>query len=256
MVMRPDRQFRLWVLRNFVLTQSILSFMNLFFIGIYINILTIKIYTNPINKLIEVMWSLGSWNILLIMGFGSIILHIYLLSIPQDTVKRIGSKLIESVLEAACSSLIYHRKDLSIRAIVTLVDKSSRTRTTRFSYNIRPDPERTATFPIEFGVTGEAIINRMVVAKELPEDHMNTYPLKIRRLILPELKCVLAAPIYLPEDREAGPIGVLAFDSTDPISKSNFDSRQAKDVAQAWADIVGTILGQTYILKLYHYAKC
>jgi hypothetical protein len=231
---------------HIVYVQGFLSLLLALDIGLYVNIITIKLSSIPSHSFLDAFWEIRSWNALILLALLIIIIQSTLLSAPQKTFREIGSRLIEDVLAAACASLKYHNKDINLRAIVTIIDKSGRTRTTKYSYNVRPDPERTATFPVGFGVTGEAIINRKVIAQELPPNHMETYHKEIRKLILPELKTVLAAPIYLPDKRESGPIGVLAFDSTDDFSKTLFESRNAKDIAQAWADIIGDILKVIY----------
>lgn len=219
------------------------------------NILTTEIHDSTTQSIREILWNLGWWNILLVGALALLVVQTYAHLVPRKTLTERARKLIENVLQFACASLTYQYKSFNIRAIITLINNDGKTRTTRFSYNVKPDPERTATFPLEFGVTGEAIINRKVVVRELPSDHMKTYPPEVRRLILPELKWVLAAPVYLPEKSEAGPVGVLAFDSTEWLSKIGFDSRRAMDVAQAWADLIGDILSWAEITKLYHHGR-
>jgi len=245
-------KFQYWASKNFILTNTAISFMTVASIGIYINIFTSNLTTNPESSPNDIIWSLGMWNYLLVLGFSFLLLQTNLLSIPRHTLQTMGHELMEFGLETACSSLTYHRKNANIRAIVTLIDKSQQTRTTKYSYNVRPDPERTASFPIYFGVTGEAIKTHKVVATDLSQDHMETYSEDIRTLILPELQSVIAAPIYVPDRRRAGPIGVLAFDSSEPLSKLKLDTREAKNVAQMWADLIGYILSTTYISDIVH----
>lgn len=248
-----SESFLFWVSNHFVWVQSILSLLIILFFGFYINIFTSNIITKS-TDIIKVVEDLGNWNLLLVAGVLGVIIQTYLSIVPKIIIENFGAQLIDHVLQAATMSLGFHRKDASIRAIVTLLDKSGTTRRTRYYFNTRPDPERTAAFPAEFGVTGEALIHKKVVASELSEDHMDSYTPEIRELILPELKSIIAAPIFLPDTRNLGPIGVLAFDSTEPISKTKFNSRKAKDVVQSWADLLGEILGST-TKELYYYKK-
>lgn len=242
-------RFKLRLARHFTIVQSALALLSPCLIGLYISIFGNALRTIPSAGFPEIFNLLGYWNALLVVGSGSIVLQTYLSTIPRTTLKRIGDNLMKNGLEAACISLTYRQKDMNIRAIVTLVDKSGSTRTTRYSHNVRPDPERTATFPVNFGITGKAFTKRMVVAQDVRPDHMSRYPPEIQPMILPELRCVLAAPIYTTEQREAVPIGVLAFDSTEPLSETKFDTRTAKDVAQAWADLIGDILGWMHVSR-------
>ncbi len=233
--------------------QSIISFFIIFCTGIYVNLITTIINADPTRNITQLIGEMKIWNILPVIGFIALLLQTYIQLNPRllyiDSTKR----LIESVLEPACRSLSISRKNRTIRVIVTMINKDKKTRTTRFTYNMRPDPERTGTYPIDFGVCGIAILNGNAVMNELPPNHMSTYPPEVRPFILPELKWVLAAPIFLPEKSDAGPIGVLAFDGTEPWSTVELDSRQAKDIVQAWADVIGELLGAAKVMDLSHY---
>jgi hypothetical protein len=95
---------------------------------------------------------------------------------------------------------------------------------------------------MEFGITGEAFLTRSVVGRSLPPDHMTTYPATIQPLIYAELKCVLAAPIFDANDENGPLLGILAFDSSESLATMRFGTREVKDIAQSWADIVSDIL--------------
>ena len=65
-----------------------------------------------------------------------------------------------------------------------MINQNGTTRTTRYSHNVRADPERMATFPVGFGVAGEAITNRKVVFKVLPVDYVEKLPENIKNRVL------------------------------------------------------------------------
>jgi hypothetical protein len=116
-------------------------------------------------------------------------------------------------------------------------------RHTKYSYNTEGDPEHTVgAFPADFGVTGEAFLTKSVVVKELPEKHHESMQLEIKSSVLPEVKTILAAPILNPFKREGTPLGILAFDSILPLAELGVDKREAREIAQRWADIIGYIL--------------
>jgi hypothetical protein len=243
------------VVNHYMVVQSLVSITSIIFIGIYINIVTNKLAEQPFGQVLNIILNLGFSNIFLLIGFTATLLSVYIASFPPTLLNKIGRKLIDDILEAACKSLTSQNNNANVRAIVMLIDNSTKTRTTYFSYNTRPDPERNATLEVKFGVMGKSLIERRVIFQELPSDHIDTYPSEIRSLILPDLKWVLSAPIYLPEKQKAGPIGVLAFDGTDLPSVIGLDNRHVMDVSQAWADIIGEILGQINVVKSNHHSE-
>lgn len=233
---------RVWLGRHLAVPQTVLTIASVVCVGAYVNLLSRELGPNTSTSLIESIMGLKEWNLLLLLTLVCTILQTVLSRMPQRAISAIIDRLIVEILEAACLSIKSDNRDRHIRAIVTLIDRGGKTRTTRYTYGVRPDPERKAKFPVDFGVTGEAIRLGTVIAQELPRDHLTTYPASVRDLILPNLRCVLAAPIYNPSSNSRRMLGVLAFDSTMSMDTMKFNSHGVKDVAQAWADIIGSML--------------
>jgi hypothetical protein len=91
-------------------------------------------------------------------------------------------------------------------------------------------------------VTGDAFKLRTAVARKLPANHIETYPAEVQPIIAPNLKCVLAVPIFDPGDPPGPLLGILAFDSFESIKTIGFDSRESKLIAQSWADLVSEVI--------------
>ncbi len=225
---------------NFIWIQGLLSFLLIFVVGFYINLLSGGY--RDYQRIWTAIQSLGSWNFLVFLAFFLFLFQIYLSYLPYKDIKTLKKRIIEQILEAASRSLIYPNKDMHIRAVITICDYKKNIRRTTYSYNIQADPERTATFPIDFGVTGEALRIRAAVSKSLPRNHILTYPQDVQLVIAPELRCVLAVPIFDPRNPAGNIIGILAFDSFERIKNIEFDKRESKVIAQSWADVISEVL--------------
>jgi hypothetical protein len=228
--------------KHYIIIQGLLSFTLAILIGFYTELLSSQLSQNPQITLKVAIEALGLRNLLFIFSVLIFAFQIYLNSIPIKTIRDSKKRIIEEILEAACRSLIYPNKNLHIRAIVTLCDHKKGIRQTMYSYNTRPDPERVAIFPIDFGVTGEAYKTRTVVARQLPDDHISTYPDEVKSSVATDLKSVLALPILNPDNFRAPLLGILAFDSCEKIDTIGFNSRESFDIAQSWADLIGEVL--------------
>lgn len=218
-----------------------LSFAISIIAGAYINIFTGKLDSNQ-DSIFQTIKSLGNYNLLLTIIPFIILAQIYTSTKSSRNIVEIKISLIKQILEAACKSLIYPKNNLHIRAIVTIANYKTKTRMTTYSYNVLHDPERTANYPLDFGITGEAFTKRYAIAKELPHDHIDSYADNVKESVLVDLKSILAVPIFAPTNQNGPLIGVLAFDSAEDMKKIKFDSRTSLDIAQRWADIIADLI--------------
>jgi len=186
--------------------------------------------------------ALGWVNALIVIAAVATILERRLAAIPGRTLREETDQLITEVLAAACKTFVYPRSSRHIRAIVTLRNGKTGRRCTRYTYNAHQDPERVASYPLAFGVTGQAYKTRSTVVQELQPDHHSGYDERIRDDVLPEICSILASPILASSDESDEPLGVLAFDSTLHLSEIGFDREEARELAQRWADIVAMLL--------------
>lgn len=209
--------------------------------GLYINLLTSQMVAG--NSFWTAVKSLSGWNISLLGIAGLVWFQRYVANLNRQRVINFKDNLIERMLAAAALSLTYPDTNRHIRGIVTVYNPRTNTRHTRYSYNTEGDPEHTVgTFPADFGVTGEAFTTKSVVVKELPPGHHQSMQLELKSSVLPEVNTILAAPILSPFKKDAPPLGVLAFDSILPLASLGVDKREAREIAQRWADIIGYIL--------------
>jgi hypothetical protein len=233
------------VIRNRRIVTFLLSAAGPVTIGVYINIYT-GIVSNNGNKLalLPTIYACGWWNALILVFGGILWTQYWIAASPEFEFEKIRARLIHRVLEAACHSLVYPQSldEIPLRAIVSLIDTKKNKRFAKYSFNAQSDPERQGEWPIDFGVTGEAITGKQVVLRELVPWHHMTYSVAIKRTIQDDLRTVLAAPILNPVHQRGQPLGVLAFDSVLTIRELGFESREIRNVAQAWADILSVLI--------------
>lgn len=224
---------------NRITYSIIISIVQSIALGVYLAVYSDKIINGetPLQAFLVV----GRHNILLLIAVLLFAFQIYFGFLERDQESNKKEKLVNSILKASCNTLIYPHSNLHIRSIVTVCDYKKRTRTTRFSYNIESAPERTATYDIDFGTTGQAVLKKIPVAEALPANHISTYSERNGKYVEPDLKCVLAAPIFSLQNRSMV-IAVLAFDSTESIEKMKFNTRKSKEIAQMWADVLAHII--------------
>lgn len=211
-------------------------------LGVYVNLLTGQLLDVKKGQYWLAFTKLGWWNGLVIIAVTIIFLQDRLTTASSKALFRMRDQLVQSILAAASQSLVFPHRNRHVRAIVTIYDTKTKQRVTKYQYNSEPDRERVATFPADFGITGEAFTTKSVVSKELPPDHHKLYPPEIQRAVSPDVKTVLAAPILDPDRPEALPLGILAFDSPLPMSSLKFDTTEARKASQEWADIIATLL--------------
>ncbi|MDO4302252.1 MAG: hypothetical protein Q4D26_12820 [Clostridia bacterium] len=227
------------IAKNQFAYSIVLSMFQSIALGIYLAIYSDRVIKG--SSLIGAFDELKRYNfllvIVLILFFCQIIVGFW----GRKHEAKNKERLINSILKAACNTLVYPRTELHIRAIITICDYKKGKRKTVYSYNIESDPERTAELDIDFGVTGQAIIRKIPVAEELPLNHVATYSVENGRYIAPDLKCVLAAPIFSINHPDQV-IGVLAFDSVETLHVMQFDSRKSKEIAQMWADALSHLI--------------
>jgi|GEM_PF-3096278 len=239
--------------KNFISRNS--SAINFFLIvvatvltGIYVNLLTGQL-SQPMysNDILAALKSLRWWNSIIIFIIFIFYIQYVVTNAPSLVFQSARKNIIENILEASAKSIVFpNTPDTThIRSIVTVYDPKLNMRVTKFSYNAEPDPERTAEFAPDFGITGKAFSKKMVVIESLSPNHLDAYENDVKDLILSDLKTVIAAPIPNPNNPSEPPIGVLAFDSILSVSDLNFDQRQIKSLAQKWADTIGIVLSAT-----------
>jgi len=154
-----------------------------------------------------------------------------------------NKRLTDEILQSACETFIYPHKHYHIRAMITMCDYKRNIRKVIYSYNVKASPERDAEYDIDFGVTGEALRKKIPIAQELEDDHITKYDQRHQLVVEPRLKSILAAPIFSIYEREKV-IGVLAFDSMEPLERIRFNTDSSKELAQAWADIIAVIIDE------------
>lgn len=231
------KQFLLNNKRSFDLILSVIQSLVL---GIYLSLISTNLSAGY-SFFAAICKEKNSWIYLSISAI-SFICQLWLSQESEKAESSHKSRLINSILEEACRSLVYPGK-LHVRAIVTMCDYKKQKRKTVYGYNIGISPERFAEYDIDFGVTGKAFLLRRPVAESLPNDHITTYDNHHASIVESRLKCVLAAPIFSQKNSEKV-IGILAFDSTDTIEKLKFDSDSSKKIAQGWADIISVVLDE------------
>lgn len=211
----------------------------------YINLITNQYPLKEGQSFSDALKSLGLYNLLPFILLLLILAQVILSTRPYRTMGKIQRFLVRKILETACKSLIHPHETRHIRAIVTLVDysdKSNPKRKTAYTYNAEADPERYGIYPVDFGITGEAFRTKSVIVKELPKKHYDTYDEDTKKNVLPQIRTIMAAPIYSDSDEL---IGILAFDTTLSLSTVKFDTSHARSIAQSWADILGFIIVET-----------
>lgn len=235
---KDERCMKHFLIKYKTAIELILTFLESIILGIYLAIVSGNIIDGD-SFFYAFFKTKGSWFYILV----AVILFILQLYLSISSSREMSSKkkdIINSILQVACRSLIYPH-NYHIRAIITECDYKKNTRKTTFGYNIGISPERFAEYAINFGVTGKAFSAKRPIAEVLPTDHISTYDSHHQAIVEERLKCVLAAPIFKSaEDNTV--IGILAFDSIEPINKMKFDTDASKELAQNWADIISNIL--------------
>ncbi len=216
-------------------------------LGIYINIYTgvVSSHGNEYGfgpTIRDCHW----WNLLIPISLLLIWCQYRVSSGPSTEFEVLRARLVCKMLEAACRSLVYPRglEECPLRAIVSLIDPAKKIRIAKYSFNAITDPERQGEWPINFGVTGEAVSGKKVVLKELAADHHKSYTAAIRKSVQENVKTVLAAPILNPTRPRGQPLGVLAIDSNLTIQELGFDRGNIRLMAQSWADVLAMLISR------------
>lgn len=208
-------------------------------LGIYLTVYSDRIIKG--DNLVKAFLNSGYSNLLLLFSVILFFSQIYLGILERKQTESETEKLVNSILKAACNTMVYPNTNLHIRAIVTVCDYTKKIRKTCYSYNIESDPERTAIYDLDFGVTGQAIAKKIPIAEALLDNHISTYSEQNAKYVDPDLKCVLAAPIFSAYDRSKV-IAVLAFDSDETLQKMKFDTKRSREIAQMWADTLTHVI--------------
>lgn len=92
-------------------------------------------------------------------------------------------------------------------------------------------------------VISRAFRERKIVAENLTDGHLGSYPLSLRTKILPSLKCVVAAPICDFEPISSEPLGTISIDcSTSRLEELGFGQDSFKESLIWCAKAVNRIL--------------
>lgn len=182
------------LLNNRLIYSVIISVVQSITLGVYLAVYSDRLIKG--NSILNAFLALKHYNILLIISILLFSFQVYFGFLEREQESGKKEKLVNSILKASCNSLVYPHSNLHIRSIVTVCDYKKKTRTTRYSYNIESAPERTATYDIDFGTTGQAVLKKIPIAESLPENHISTYSERNSQYVEPDLKCVLAAPIF------------------------------------------------------------
>lgn len=155
----------------------------------------------------------------------------------------INRKVIESLLQAAARAITYSRTDKTvyIRAFCHQPDSQKKVLVPigfwsphfENDYNARIPLLRETAKPF---VISTAYNDKTIVARDIPPNHLELYPPHLKKRILPNLKCVLAAPIcdFEPGGNEI--LGTISLDSSSHTLKEiGFDKDEAKDIIEAFA---------------------
>lgn len=159
-----------------------------------------------------------------------------------------SKELIENILMTACESLSHQYKDFKVRAIVAKCDYLNNVRKTIYSYNAKPDPEKVAVLPLDFGVVGECLKRKNAIYRELEENHIDTYDEEIKTKISPELKAIIAAPIFKLNDENYNITAILAIDILDVDNKNidmsnyNLNDKAMLEIVQGFADVLSFLI--------------
>ncbi len=223
---------------NFII-NAFITLVQAILLGLYVNLFNNQIVET--KDVVKTIYNLGNWNFIIIGITFFIYLQIKISSKEIKTIQSIKRKVVERILESACKSLIYPENTKHIRAIITICNYKTKKRETVYAYNVLADPERTAIYDIDFGITGEAFLKRIPVSKELPSNHIKDYKEEDQTMVAKELRSVLAAPIFANNNSRIV-IAVLAFDSFESMESVKFNSRESMQIAQSWADTLSEIL--------------
>lgn len=232
-------------MKNFLLNNKrkldlLLSVIQSLILGIYLSLIATNLSLGH-TLITSIIKEKNSW-IYLTISVLTFIFQFWLAQESETAETNHKMRLINSILEEACRSLVYPGK-LHIRAIVTKCDYKKKKRKTVYGYNIGISPERFAEYDIDFGITGKAFKSRRPIAESLPDDHINSYSKHHASLVEPRLKCVLAAPIFSQKD-SSKVVAILAFDSTESLERMKFNSDSSKKIAQGWADIISVVMDE------------
>jgi hypothetical protein len=230
--------------------QLILSSFAAIFVGIYINLLTGNMNNGIWAAIRNLSWS----NLWAVGGSIVIALQVLLINMYQDKDEDDKTKVIRSMLEAAARAIIYPETadSVFIRGFCHIVDENEQGRRI-----LRPIcmwsahwvPDFDACIPLEgpdsdvFTIV-QAFKNRTIVANHITDETRAKYPEPIRAQILPDLQCVIAAPIRDFNDSNSRVLGTIAFDSTSCFEDMGFNTADARDIVMLFARSVFLLMKQ------------
>jgi hypothetical protein len=144
-------------------------------------------------------------------------------------------------VEATIKLLKLRKRGVNYRALITVYDSSTNTRTTLGGANFRIDPESTLSVPSDFGIAGEAFVNNRcaygnVTDGERGRDSSGTFVAPVWK----DVRSVVAFPLAPLGGRK--PTGTVNFDSDRYLSDAGLDGRDPLDALSDVADVISRLL--------------
>jgi hypothetical protein len=192
--------------------------------------------------------SWGHWILVLwVLGIALAI------ALPASTAKRNrlqqGQRAAQNCIRnllAACGSA-YGHADRHVRANIMLAKDGRRRVQAETAFNMDSDSDCDLEIDDSAGVSGEAFVQRATTYGDLAillHPGGPTWGLrpaekaKVRR----DLKSILSAPIFDPDDAEGPLLGTLQVDSDLTFEQMEFDKPERRAVAERFADVVALLL--------------
>lgn len=197
-----------------------------------------------ITGLVERLSGLGSVNLLALGGLLALVAQVSLAGAGRRSRLRRqreeGEKLTEALLEGVLGLAKAYNPGPIYRGLVAIADFKAGVRTAVCGANIRTDPEFHLSKPIDFGVAGQAFLNRSVRADDLDDSNRDLARDGSRvEGIWKETRCVLAYPL-LGADQKA--YGTLNFDSNETLARSRFGDRDVQNAIGRISDVVNYLM--------------
>jgi hypothetical protein len=189
-------------------------------------------------------------------GWGNLALAIALLSLASQLILTVRAAPIEErmqadenlavanrTLEATIRLLRQRNPSINYRAIITVYDPTTKTRTTLGGANFRIDPESTLTVPADWGVAGEAFVHNRCAYGDIQDevrgrDESGAYVANVWN----NVRSVVAFPLTAPDRRR--PIGTVNFDADQFLAEAGLDQREMLDALSEVAEVVSGLLAR------------
>lgn len=168
--------------------------------------------------------------------------------LPSD--KRI---IIEVLLETSARAIIHPQThtQVFIRAFCHRADNQKKELIPVCFWCPHYTEDYDAHIPFEMPSSKPFVISaaykeKKIIARNVPPNHLNLYPPELKNRILPELKCILAAPICNFDSEGGDVLGTVCFDSSShTLQEIGFDSETAKDILRLLAKSIYLVMKLT-----------